>query len=274
MVKANHAKLSVVCQCRLLSIARSGLYYEKTGESAYNLALMREIDRSFTEWPFLGVRQMCDYLRLLGYGVGRKRVRRLMRLMGLTPIYRKPKTSMPNPEHTRYPYLLRELAITRPNQVWCADITYIPMRKGFLYLVAIMDWHSRKVLSWRLSNTMDADFCVWALEEALAKYGKPDIFNTDQGSQFTSFAFTHVLLEQGISISMDGRGRWLDNVFIERLWRSLKYECVYLNAFETGSEARTGIGRWIDFYNRLRPHSALGGITPNMCHAQNLLKAA
>jgi putative transposase len=274
MVKANHAKLSVVCQCRLLNIARSGLYYEKTGESAYNLALMQEIDRSFTEWPFLGVRQMCDYLRLLGYGVGRKRVRRLMRLMGLTPIYRKPKTSIPNPEHTRYPYLLRELAITRPNQVWCADITYIPMRKGFLYLVAIMDWHSRKVLSWRLSSTMDADFCVFALEEALAKYGKPDIFNTDQGSQFTSFAFTNVLRESGIRISMDGRGRWLDNVFIERLWRSLKYECVYLNAFETGSEARAGIEKWIDFYNRLRPHSALGGITPNMCHAQNLLKAA
>ena len=274
MVQADHAKLSVVCQCRLLNIARSGLYYEKTGESAYNLALMQEIDRAFTEWPFLGVRQMRDYLRLLGYGVGRKRVRRLMRLMGLTPVYRKPKTSIPNPEHTRYPYLLRDLAITRPNQVWCADITYIPMRKGFLYMVAVMDWHSRKVLSWRLSNTMDADFCVSALEEALAKYGKPDIFNTDQGSQFTSFAFTNVLRENNIRISMDGRGRWMDNVFIERLWRSLKYECVYLYAFETGSEARAGIGKWIDFYNRLRPHTALRGITPDMCHTQNLLKAA
>ena len=197
-----------------------------------------------------------------------------MRLMGLMPIYRKPRTSIPNPEHIRYPYLLRDFVITRPNQVWCADITYIPMRKGFLYLVAVMDWHSKKVLSWRLSNTMDADFCVAALEEALAKNGKPDIFNTDQGSQFTSFAFTNVLRENGIRISMDGRGRWLDNVFIERLWRSLKYECVYLNAFETGSEARVGIGRWIDFYNRFRPHSSLGGVPPERFHEQGLLKAA
>ena len=274
MVAADHAKLSIVCQCRLLSMARSGLYYEKTGESVYNLSLMQEIDRAFTEWPFLGVRQMRDYLRLLGYGVGRKRIHRLMRLMGLTPIYRKPRTSIPNPEHIRYPYLLRDVVITRPNQVWCADITYIPMRKGFLYLVAVMDWHSKKVLSWRLSNTMDADFCVAALEEALAKNGKPDIFNTDQGSQFTSFAFTNVLRENGIRISMDGRGRWLDNVFIERLWRSLKYECVYLNAFETGSEARAGIGRWIDFYNRFRPHSSLGGVPPERFHEQGLLKAA
>ena len=197
-----------------------------------------------------------------------------MRLMGLMPIYQKPRTSVPHPEHRRYPYLLRDLSITGPNQVWCSDITYIPMRKGFLYLVAIMDWHSRKVLSWRLSNTMDTDFCVAALEEALAKYGKPAIFNTDQGRQFTSFAFTNVLRENGIRISMDGRGRWLDNVFIERLWRSLKYECVYLNAFETGSEARAGIGRWLDFYNRLRPHTALGGITPDMSHELNLIKAA
>ena len=225
---------------------------------------MREIDQAFTEWSFLGVRQMRNYLRLLGYSTGIKRIRRLMRLMGLMPIYRKPRTSIPNPEHIRYPYLLRDVVITRPNQVWCADITYIPMHKGFLYLVAVMDWHSKKVLSWRLSNTMDADFCVAALEEALAKNGKPDIFNTDQGSQFTSFAFTNVLRENGIRISMDGRGRWLDNVFIERLWRSLKYECVYLNAFETDSEARVGIGRWIDFYNRLRPHTALGAL-PRTC---------
>ena len=194
--------------------------------------------------------------------------------MGLTAVYQKPKTSVPHPEHKRYPYLLRGLSITRPNHVWCADITYIPMRKGFLYLVAIMDWYSRKVLSWRLSSTMDTDFCVSALEEALAKYGKPDIFNTDQGSQFTSFAFTNVLRDNGIRISLDGRGRWLDNVFIERLWRSLKYECVYLYAFETGSEARAGIGRWIDFYNQQRPHSSLGGITPNMCYEQGFLKAA
>lgn len=274
MVRVDHAKLSIVRQCTLLGISRSGLYYTPKGVSAFTLLLMREIDRAFTEWPFLGVRQMRDYLRLLGYGVGRKRVRRLMRLMGLEPIYRKPRTTVSHPEHRRYPYLLRELSITRPNQVWCADITYIPMRRGFLYLVAIMDWHSRKVLSWRLSNTMDVDFCVSALEEALAKYGKPDIFNTDQGSQFTSFAFTNVLRENGIRISMDGRGRWLDNVFIERLWRSLKYENVYLHAYETGSEARAGIGKWIDFYNRQRPHSSLGGLPPNGCYEQGFLKAA
>lgn len=274
MVQSGHEKLSVVCQCDLLRISRSGLYYTPKGESAMTLTLMQEIDRAFTEWPFLGVRQMRDYLVLLGYGVGKKRVRRLMRLMGLMAVYQNPRTSIPHTEHTRYPYLLRGLAITRPNQVWCADITYIPMRKGFLYLVAVMDWHSRKVLSWRLSNTMDTDFCVSALEEALAKYGKPDTFNTDQGSQFTSFAFTNVLRENGIRISMDGCGRWLDNVFIERLWRSLKYENVYLNAYESGSEARAGIGRWINFYNLQRPHSGLGGITPSVCYEQGLLKAA
>ena len=274
MVQTGHEKLSVVRQCGLLGISRSGLYYVPKGESALTLALMQEIDRAFTEWPFLGVRQMRDHLALLGYGVGKKRVRRLMRLMGLMAVYQKPKTSIPHPAHTRYPYLLRDLIVTRPNQVWCADITYIPMRKGFLYLVAVMDWHSRKVLSWRLSNTMDADFCVSALEEALAKYGKPDIFNTDQGSRFTSFAFTNVLRENGIRISMDGRGRWLDNVFIERLWRSLKYENVYLNAYETGSEARAGIARWIDFYNLLRPHSTLGGVTPDRCYQQGFVKAA
>lgn len=274
MVLADHAKISIVRQCRLLGISRSGLYYGPKGDSAFTLTLMQEIDRAFTEWPSMGVRQMRDYLVLLGYGVGKKRVRRLMRRMGLEPVYQKPRTSIPHPGHKRYPYLLREVAISRPNQVWCSDITYIPMRKGFLYLVVIMDWHSRKVLSWRLSNTMDTDFCVSALEEALAKYGKPDIFNTDQGSQFTSFVFTNVLQENGIRISMDGRGRWLDNVFIERLWRSLKYECVYLHAFETGSEARAGIGKWIDFYNRCRPHSSLNGLPPDCCYEQGLLKAA
>jgi putative transposase len=274
MVNSGHAKLSVVRQCSLLKIARSGLYYERAGESAINLVLMQEIDRAFTEWPFLGVRQMCRYLVSLGYSVGRKRVRRLMRLMGLMAVYQKPKTSAPNPEHKRYPYLLHGLTIDRSNQVWCTDITYIPMRKGFLYLVAVMDWHSRKVLSWRLSNTMETDFCVSALEEALAKYGTPGIFNTDQGSQFTSAAFTNVLRDKGIRISMDGRGRWLDNVFIERLWRSLKYENVYLNAYETGSEARAGIGKWIAFYNRTRPHSSLAGATPERCYYEGLLKAA
>jgi putative transposase len=274
MVNFDHVRLSVVQQCVLLKITRSGLYYTPKGESALTLSLMQEIDRAFIEWPFFGVRQMCRYIVSLGYGVGIKRVRRLMRLMGLMAIYQKPRTSVANPEHTRYPYLLRELTIGSSNQVWCADITYIPMRKGFLYLVAIMDWHSRKVLSWRLSNTMDTDFCVSALEEALSKHGRPDIFNTDQGSQFTSFAFTNVLREKKIRISMDGRGRWLDNVFIERLWRSLKYENVYLNAYETGSEARIGIGKWIDFYNRIRPHSKLDGKTPEQYYEQNVLKAA
>jgi putative transposase len=178
-----------------------------------------------------------------------------------------PKTSEPHPRHKIYPYLLRHLAIDQPNQVWCADVTYIPMRRGFLYLVAIMDWASRKALAWRLSNTMDAEFCVAALEEAIVRFGKPDIFNTDQGSQFTSFAFTNTLKDAGIRISMDGRGRWMDNVFIERLWRSLKYECVFLNAFETGSEVRAGIGRWIGYYNADRPHSALAGRTPDEAYA-------
>jgi putative transposase len=187
--------------------------------------------------------------------------------MGLAPIYQRPKTSEPHPQHRTWPYLLRHLTIDRPNQVWCADVTYIPMRRGFLYLVAIMDWFSRKVLAWRLSNTMDADFCVTALEEAIARFGRPEIFNTDQGSQFTSFAFTNTLRGADIRISMDGRGRWMDNVFIERLWRSLKYECVYLNAFETGSEARTGIGRWVAYYNADRPHSVFAGRTPDEVYA-------
>lgn len=185
-----------------------------------------------------------------------------MRLMRLVPIYQEPKTSQKHPEHKVYPYLLRGLAITRPNQVWCTDITYIPMRRGFLYLVAVMDWHSRKVLSWRLSNTMEAGFCTEALKEALARYGPPEIFNSDQGSQFTSTDFTDVLRSAKVTISMDGRGRWIDNRMIERLWRSLKYECVYLNAFETGSEARKGIGTWISYYNENRPHSSHGLLTP------------
>jgi putative transposase len=190
-----------------------------------------------------------------------------MTKMGLAPIYQRPKTSEPHPQHRIWPYLLRHLSIDRPNQAWCADVTYIPMRKGFLYLVAIMDWFSRKVLAWRLSNTMDAEFCVTALEEAIARFGKPEIFNTDQGSQFTSFAFTDTLKDAGIRISMDGRGRWMDNVFIERLWRSLKYECVYLNAFETGSEAKTRIGCWIRYYNAGRPHSTFAGRTPDEVYA-------
>jgi putative transposase len=263
MIAPDHPELSIVRQCELASISRSGFYYQPAGETLLNLELMRLIDRQFLETPWYGSRQMARHLRREGYPVGRKRIRRLMATMGLEPIYQRPRTTVPHPEHQIYPYLLREMVIERPNQVWCADITYIPMRRGFLYLVAVMDWASRKVLSWRVSNTMDADFCIEALEEALERFGKPEIFNTDQGSQFTSPRFTGVLREAGVRISMDGRGRWMDNVFIERLWRSLKYECIYLHAFETGSALRTGLRDWIGYYNARRPHSALAGRTPD-----------
>ena len=267
MIDPGYKRLSIVRQCALVSISRASFYRPPASESLENLALMRLIDEAFLEMPWYGARQMARHLRRLGWCVGRHRVRRLMRKIGLSAIYQAPKTSEPHPQHRIYPYLLRHMTIERPNQVWCADVTYIPMRRGFLYLVAVMDWASRKVLSWRLSNTMEADFCVAALEEAIARYGKPDIFNTDQGSQFTSFAFTNTLRDAGIRISMDGRGRWMDNVFIERLWRSLKYECVFLNAFETGSEARAGIGCWIGYYNADRPHSAFDGRTPDETYA-------
>lgn len=263
MVEPGHPRLSLVRQCRMLGISRSAVYYKPIGESAENLLLMRLIDEAFLDTPFYGARQMCKHLRRLGHAVGRKRIRRLMRKMGLEPVYQRPNTSAPHPEHKIYPYLLKGLEINEPNKVWCADITYIPMRRGFLYLVAIMDWHSRKILAWRLSNSLDADFCVAALQEALARFPKPEIFNTDQGSQFTSFEFTEVLKKAGVQISMDGRGRWRDNIVVERLWRSLKYECVYLNAYETGSEARAGIGVWIELYNRRRPHSSLDDLTPH-----------
>jgi putative transposase len=263
MIEPAHPQLSIVRQCELVSISRSGFYDRPAGETPLNLALMRLIDVQFLETPWYGSRQMARHLRREGYTVGRKRVRRLMARMGLAPIYQQPRTTVPHPEHRVYPYLLRDLVIERPNQVWCADLTYIPMRRGFLYLVAVMDWATRKVLSWRVSNTMDVEFCLDALEEALARFGKPEIFNTDQGSQFTSPRFTGVLQEAGIRISMHGRGRWLDNVFIERLWRSLKYECVYLHAFETGSELRAGLARWIGYYNAQRPHSTLAGRTPD-----------
>jgi putative transposase len=229
---------------------------------------MRLIDEQHLETPYYGARQMTRHMRRQGYRVSRKRIGRLMRLMGLSAIYQKPNTSKPNLRHKIHPYLLRGLTINKPNQVWCADITYIPMRRGFLYLVAVMDWASRKVLSWRLSNTMDADFCVAALEEALARYGKPEIFNTDQGSQFTSDTFTDALKTADIRISMDGKGRWMDNVMIERLWRSLKYECIYLHAYETGSEVRQGLKHWIDLYNTRRPHSSLDDRTPDEAYWQ------
>jgi putative transposase len=263
MIEPEHPGLSIARQCELVSISRSGFYYQPAGEAPLNLELMRLIDAQFLETPWYGSRQMVRHLRREGYVAGRKRVRRLMAKMGLAPIYQRPRTTVPHPEHRVYPYLLRDLVIDRPNQVWCADLTYIPMRRGFLYLVAIMDWATRKVLAWRVSNTMEVEFCIEALEEALRRFGRPDIFNTDQGSQFTSPRFTGVLQQAGVRISMDGRGRWMDNVFIERLWRSLKYECVYLHAFETGSELRAGLSRWISYYNARRPHSTLAGCTPD-----------
>lgn len=268
MVEPDHPRLSIVRQCQLLSIQRSAYYYQPVGESTQNLELMRLIDEHYLETPWYGARQMTRHLRRQGHAVNRKRIGRLMQTMGLSAIYQKPNTSKPHPKHKIYPYLLRGLTIERPNQVWCADISYIPLQRGFLYLVAILDWASRKVLSWRLSNTMDADFCVEALEEALARYGTPEIFNTDQGSQFTSDAFTTALKDAGIRISMDGKGRWMDNVMIERLWRSLKYECIYLHAFETGSEVRQGLKRWIEYYNTQRPHSGLDDKTPDEAYWQ------
>ena len=264
MIEPDHTRLSIAAQCRLVSISRSTFYYRPVPESEESLALMRAIDAAFLDMPWYGSQQMARHLCREGWNVGRRRVRRLMRLMGLAPIYQRPRTSDPHPERRVYPYLLRDLAITEPNHVWCADVTYLPMRRGFLYLIAIMDWASRKVLAWRLSNTLEADFCVEALEEAMVRYRRPAIFNTDQGSQFTSSAFTNVLRDAGVRISVDGRGRWMDNPapaasIIERLWRSHKYECVYLHAYETGSELRAGLGPWIDYYNERRPHSALAG---------------
>jgi len=268
MVEPGHPVLSVGKQCALLSISRSSFYYTPKGESEMNLTLMRQIDEQFLETPFFGVRQMTWHLKNGGYPVNEKRIRRLMRLMGLMPIYQKPNTSRPAKGHKTWPYLLRGLPVERPNQVWAADITYLPMRRGFLYLVAIMDWFTRKVLAWRISNTLEADFCVEALNEAVHKFGSPEILNTDQGSQFTSFAWTDRLRRMGVRISMDGKGRFLDNIFVERLWRTLKYECVYLHAWETGSQARAAIRKWMEFYNGTRPHSALGGKPPAVVYWQ------
>lgn len=262
MIERDHPILSIGAQCRLLSIARSSFYHTPQGETELNLVLMRQIDEQFLETPFYGVRQMTWHLRNQGHEVNEKRIRRLMRLMGLMPIYQKPNTSRPAKGHKTYPYLLRDLWIERANQVWCADITYLPMRRGFLYLVAVMDWATRTVLAWRISNTLEADFCVEALTEAIHRFGAPEIMNTDQGSQFTSFAWISRLKQAGVRISMDGKGRCIDNVFIERLWRSMKYECVYLHAWETGSQAKAGVARWMTFYNHHRPHSAHGGTPP------------
>ena len=255
-------RLSVRRQSELLGLSRSSLYYTPRGASAGDMALMRRLDELYLEHPFYGSRQMVRHLRREGTAVGRHRVRRLMRVMGLEALYRKPRTSVSHPDHRVYPYLLRGVKVERPDHVWCADLTYIPVSQGYLYLVAVMDWASRHVLSWRVSNTMDSQLCIEALEAALG-YGTPQIFNTDQGAQFTSVAFTERVLASGAQCSMDGRGRCLDNVFIERLWRSLKYEAVYLHELCDGFEAERVIASWMRFYTQERPHSALGGRTPS-----------
>ena len=271
MIDREH-ELPVIRQCQLLNLARSTAYYREQEEDEGNLALMRRIDELHLECPYAGSRMLRDMLKLEGHAVGRKRVRRLMRLMGIQAIYQKPKTTKRHAAHPVYPYLLRNQTINRPNHVWAADITYIPMRRGFVYLFAVMDWASRKVLAWRISNTLTTDFCLEAVQEALHRYGKPEIFNTDQGSQFTSFEFTKLLKDNGIAISMDGKGAWRDNVFVERLWRSIKYEEVYLHAYDTVSAARKGIQRYLDFYNRNRPHQTLDGIPPDAFYYDNLPK--
>ena len=261
MIDRGHKQLSLVRQCTLLNISRASVYYRPVSTRAEDLELMARMDRQYLKTPFYGSRRMKAWLLAEGYLVSRSKVRRLMRLMGLEAIYRRPNTSKPAPGHRVYPYLLKGADVNRVDQVWAADITYIPMAQGFLYLVAIMDWHSRHVLAWKLSNTMDTDFCVTALEAALGK-GRPEVFNTDQGAQFTSDAFTQTLQERGIRVSMDGKGRYLDNIFVERLWRSIKYEEVYLKAYQTVAEARVGINAYLEFYNRRRPHQSLGYRTP------------
>jgi putative transposase len=263
MIRKENTDLSLTRQCKLLKISRSSIYYTPVGFDQPTIDLMHEIDRIFTKYPFFGSRQVAAYLPQSGLSAGRHRVRRLMGIMGLQAIYKGPNTSKKHPQHKIWPYLLRKLPITRSNQVWCSDITYIPVKNGFLYLVAIMDWATRKVLSWRLSNTLDASFCVEALEEAIAKYGTPEIMNTDQGSQYTGTDWIKTLTEAEIKISMDGRGRYLDNIFIERLWRSLKQEAVYLHEITNGFQAKRIIDDWIGFYNSERPHTALDKRTPD-----------
>jgi putative transposase len=272
-VDREHSSLSMTRQCKLLGISRSGLYYRRMGVSEQDLVLMKLMDGQYLATPFYGTRRMVAWLKNRGHQVNRKRIRRLMRVMGLRAIYRRPRTSAAAQGHKVYPYLLSAVEITRPNQAWAADITYIPMEKGFMYLVAIMDWYSRYVLSWRLSNTLDADFCIDALRDALGK-GRPDIFNTDQGSQFTGDGFTSLLERHGVRISMDGKGRYRDNLFIERLWRTVKYEEVYLKAYQDGKDARVGLREYFRFYNGERPHQALGYRTPAEVFASVPVQAA
>jgi len=263
MVEPDHPRLSIQSQCELLGLSRASYYRQPAGETDKNLELMRLIDETYTKYPFFGSRQIRNYLKNRGYRVNRKRIQRLMRLMGLASVAPGKKTSLPERTHKVYPYLLRNLDINRPNQVWCSDITYIRLKHGFAYLTVIMDWYSRYILSWELSVTMDDSFCVSALERAIRRYGCPEIFNTDQGSQYTGAAFTGVLKEHGIRISMDGKGRAMDNITVERLWRSLKYEDIYLKDYEGVEELLDGLRRYFDFYNTVRPHKGFGGQPPS-----------
>lgn len=274
MIEPSHRQLTVSRQCELLSLPRSSYYRwlgSVRGESVENLELMKLIDEEYTRRPFYGSRKMRDYLRRQGHKVNRKRVQRLMRVMGLRSVAPAPNTSRPNKEHKVYPYLLRNIEVTRPNQVWATDITYIRLRGGFVYLVAIMDWYSRKVLSWELSSSMESSFCVSALERALRLYPAPEIFNSDQGSQFSSDAFTGVLKQHDVKISMDGKGRCMDNIFVERLWRSVKYEETYLKDYETADELRKSLAKYFHFYNRERPHQTFGEATPMEVYRQGLV---
>ena len=271
MITPNHPKLSVRRQCKLLDVNRNRLKKPPGKMTHSDTELVRLIDVIYVECPFFGTRQIRNDLRKLGHRVGRNRIRRLMKIMGIEALCPKPSTSTPSPAHKKYPYLLRNIKVTEVDEVWCTDITYIPMPQGHCYLVAIMDWHSRAVLAWEVSNTMDTGFCLRALQRAFERTGrKPKVFNTDQGSQFTSPEWVKTIEENGIKVSMDGKGRWIDNRMIERLWRSLKYECVYLHGFERGSEAKAGIRKWLAYYNAERPHSTHGILTPDEAYASKI----
>ena len=273
MINRSH-ELPLTKQASLLNLSRSSLYYQSRPIAPADLTVMRRIDELHLNYPFAGSRRLRDLLRAEGIEIGRERVATMMKRMDITAIYRRPNTSKPAPGHKIYPYLLRNLAVTRPDQVWAMDISYIPMARGFVYLAAVIDWFTRRVLSWRVSITMEVDFCLAAVEEVLGKHGRPEIFNTDQGSQFTSAAFTGLLADNAIAISMDGRGSWRDNVFVERLWRSVKYEEVYLRAYDSVAEARASLGRYLDFYNRKRPHSSLDARTPDQAYFDHLPQVA
>jgi putative transposase len=273
MIDREH-ELALTRQAKILKLSRSGLYYRPRPVPPADLAVMRRIDELHLDYPFAGSRMLRDLLRGEGVEIGRQRVARMMKRMGIEALYRRPNTSKPNPGHKIYPYLLRSVAVERPNQVWAMDITYIPMARGFVYLAAVVDWFSRRVLAWRVSITMEVGFCLEAVEEALARHGRPEIFNTDQGSQFTGQDFTGLLLANAIAISMDGKGAWRDNVFVERLWRSVKYEEVYLRAYDSVGGARASIGRYLDFYNRKRPHSSLDARTPDHAYFLDLPQVA